>query len=256
MFFNLSKIVTFLLDPYFYIVLFLFVAIIGCHYQKKNKVLFFFIFIFFGIVTTNVFTNKVLFYLENLQPKQQLQQHYDAVIVLSGMLDLSLSDQHNFEFSAATDRILKGIELIKENRAEYLIISGGDGSFITTGKSEALLLAKFAQKWGVPQNRIIVEANSHNTFENALETSKIVTQLNLKKLLLVTSAFHMHRAIGCFKKQNLFPDVLAVDFRVSKNDNNDFRDYIPSSEGLSRLSFFTHEMVGIGVYYLTGKVFW
>ena len=207
-------------------------------------------------MTTDFITDKATNYLENLQQSSPLKNHYDAVIVLSGMLDLKLSNQQHLEFSSAADRIIRGIEIIKNKQADYLIISGGDGGLLSSGKSEAVLLANFARKWGVSEDKIIIEPNSKNTFENAQETAKIVQKYQFKQLLLVTSAFHMHRSIGCFKNQSLFPDLLPVDFRSVKNLLKDFRNYIPSSSGLYKLSFFIHEITGIIAYYLAGKAAW
>ena len=257
MFFNLSKIITFLLDPLFYIFLVLLIAILSSRYSKKVKGIFLLFFVISCAAATGFITNKAMGYLENLQQSSPLKNHYDAVIVLSGMLDLELSDQQNPEFSTAVDRIIKGIELIKNNRTDYLIISGGDGGLQSSGKSEAALLGDFAKKWGVPEDKIIIEPDSKNTFENALETAKIIQKYQFKQLLLITSAFHMHRSIGCFKNQNLFPDILLVDFRSSQDHpSKDFRNYIPSSSGLNKLSVLIHEITGIIAYHLTGKAAW
>ncbi|MBT4289834.1 MAG: YdcF family protein [Deltaproteobacteria bacterium] len=207
-------------------------------------------------VTTGFITNKAMGYLENLQQSSSLKDHYDAVIVLSGMLNLKHSNQQSLMFSTAADRIIKGIEIVKNKQADHLIISGGDGGLLSSGKSEAALLADFAKKWGVSEDKIIVEPDSKNTFENALETAKVIQKYQFKQLLLITSAFHMHRSIGCFKNQNVFPDLLLVDFRSRDTPSKDFRNYIPSSAGLNNLSVFIHEITGIIAYYLTGKAAW
>ena len=256
MFFSLSKIITFLLDPLFYIFLVLIIAILGSRYSKKLKGILLLFFIISATSTTDFVANKAIGFLENLQQSSNLKPHYDAVIVLAGMLDLTLSTRQNLEFSGAIDRILKGIELVKNETASYLLISGGDGGLNPSGKSEADLLAIFAMMSGVPEDKIIIESHSRNTFENALETNKIVQNYQFEELLLVTSAFHMHRSMGCFKNQNLNPDILMVDFHKVKDASIDFRNFIPSSRGLSKLSIFIHESIGIIAYYLTGKATW
>lgn len=232
------------------------ITIIGSRYSMRLKGILFLFFIITYALTTDFVANKGIGFLENLQQPSILKPRYDAVIVLTGMLDLKLSTPQNLEFAGGVDRIIKGIELVKNETASYLIISGGDGGLKSSGQSEAELLATFAMKWGIPEGKIITESNSRNTFENALEVEKIVQNYQFESLLLITSAFHMHRSFGCFKNQNLNPDLSLVDFHSVNKASADFRSFIPSSGGLSKLSLFIHESIGIVVYYLTGKASW
>jgi len=192
-------------------------------------------------------------FLERLRAPSTLKKHYDVVVVLTGMAELTQSDDSNVEFGAAVDRILKGIDLIKTNTADFLLISGGDGALISTGKSEAEILKRFAVRAGILEEKIIIDPISVNTYQNAVETMKLLESRNLKSVLLVTSAFHMFRADGCFKKQGIIADLLPVDFYSHSSVYKDFRDFLPSSQSLAIFNRFLHELVGITVYFLTGK---
>ncbi len=157
------------------------------------------------------------------------------------------------EFGSAVDRILTGIELVKNGTADFLLISGGDGALFDRGKSESEMLEAFAIRWGIPEQQILIDRNSRNTFENAVESRKIIQQHNFKKLLLVTSAFHMFRSSGCFKQQDLEVDVLPVDYYATAQISDDFRNYLPSTQALGRMNAAVHEIIGITAYSITGK---
>ncbi|MCP4750909.1 MAG: YdcF family protein [Proteobacteria bacterium] len=185
--------------------------------------------------------------LENLEKSSKTDEVYDAAIVLSGMVDLRISTEETIEFSGAVDRILAGVALINNGSAGHLIISGGDGSLVRQNRSEAELLQEFALGWGADKNRIIVDADSRNTYENALRSAELVRERKFDRVLLITSAFHMYRARGCFRQVGLDVDTLSVDYR-SSSEARDFRDYLPSSQALSQTSLTIHELVGIVVY--------
>ncbi|MCP4298671.1 MAG: YdcF family protein, partial [Proteobacteria bacterium] len=170
MFFYLSKLLTIFIDPLF---VFLFVLLFLILKIKQNRLIrnvLLAAWFIFSISSTKFIANGLLDKLERAVVPVKLEQSYEGVVVLSGMLHLNISSKSQLEFSRAADRILKGIELVKNGVAKKLLISGGTGSLTNPLKSEATLLAEFAIRQGVPKDKIIVEANSRNTYENAVET--------------------------------------------------------------------------------------
>lgn len=253
MFFYLSKISTFIIDPVFLLLFFTVLSWIFSRKRFRQKLKSLFIILVFYALSTEIVANGLFSILEKAVPPSRLQPPYDSVIVLSGM---TRSTGHpilsNIEFTDATDRILIGIKLVKENKADYLIITGGDGSLTQRNDPEAIALKKFAIEWGIDGDKIIVDAASRNTAENAINSVQIIRKKGFQKNLMVTSAFHMVRAKGCFKKAGLAVDVLPVDFRVAR-DALDFRAYLPSAPALKLSGEFIHETIGIFVYGLSGK---
>jgi uncharacterized SAM-binding protein YcdF (DUF218 family) len=79
---------------------------------------------------------------------------------------------------------------------------------------EADILARQLRLWGVEPQRLVSEGRSRNTRENALQSERIIREKGWKRLLLVTSAAHMPRALGCFEAVGLRPDTLVVDVRA------------------------------------------
>jgi len=252
MFFHVSKIITFLIDPLFAILVLLFVFIIRGTRRWKSRLIFLMIFAALYLGTTGLVANRLMFSLEHLVPPSAAGPKYDAVIVLSGMTGIQKQDTRQIEFSGAVDRILIGMQLLRENRAERMIISGGDGSLTQRQRPEAELLRDFAIQWGIEPMRIFIDTTSRNTYENAVRTADMAKGLKLGRSLLITSAFHMFRAWGCFQKAGLSVDGLPVDV-LAEVEFTDVRKRLPASGSLEKTNQVIHEVVGIFVYRLTGR---
>lgn len=253
MFFILSKISTFIIDPAFLLVLFTFLSWLVSKKRYRQKLKSFIIILLFYLFSTATTSNALFSLLENWEKPSPLADGYDSVIVLSGMTRSMINPTiKTVEFTDAVDRLLVGISRVKEGKAETIIISGGDGSLSQENPSEAVLLKSFAVKWGLEERRIIIDATSKNTYENALHSAEIIKRQGFKKNLLITSAFHMVRARGCFRAAGVSVDVLPVDYRVA-DVAGDFRDFIPSAPALEQSGLFIHELVGILVYGITNK---
>lgn len=253
MFFIISKIINFLIDPFTFI---LFSLMVGVLLLKGKRWVRWTLFcgVFLGyMLSTGFIANKAMVFLEDLKTGSELKNRYDVVVVLSGMVDLKNSNADRIEFGGAVDRILAGFEQLKSGRTDSLIISGGSGDLFDQSQSEATYLKTFLQTIGVPPDHIIVEANSRNTYENSVESKKLIEQRGDRSILLITSAFHMLRAEGCFVANGLRVDVLPVDYRGIRNAPYDMLDFFPSSHNLSKVSLVIHEMVGIVTYRIMGK---
>ena len=248
MFFSLSKILTFFIDPLVLILIFN----LFCLFKLKRKKIPLLFFACFYLLSIPFISQRLLYLLENTEKTSSLKSKYDVVIVLSGMVDLRSSDSTVIHFSESVDRILAGIKLVTSQRAGTIIISGGDSDLMQTDRSEAVLLGAFAQQMGVHKQQILLDQSSRNTFENAVNTAKLIKQHKFSRILLITSAFHMIRARGCFKKQGLEVDILPVDLRSSL-EIPDYRYFIPAAYALDESRLFFHELVGVIVYGITGK---
>ena len=119
-------------------------------------------------------------------------------------------------------------------KAPLIIVSGGN-VFLQEGiRPESAYTADLLQEWGIPQSAIIFEGNSRNTRENAVETSRLLKNRQLNRVLLVTSAFHMPRALATFRAVGIdaipSPSSISADIgpaNVAKLDpvSRRFRDY-------------------------------
>ena len=177
---------------------------------------------------------------------------YDAVIVLGGMVDADATERSGLpEYTHPVERILRGFEVVRDGRAPRVLISGGTLDPRPGALVEADILSRQLQLWGIPPERIVVEGRSRNTRENAVESERLIREKGWKKLLLVTSAAHMPRALGTFEAVGLKPDTLVVDVRA-----HEFHPRLawwqPRAANLSAGTDALRELFGRWVYRLRG----
>lgn len=138
-----------------------------------------------------------------LSPQSKLE-HADAIVVVSG--------------GQTTSRADKGIELYKDNQADNIIFSG---AALDDGPSNADAMKQQALDAGVAQSSIYTDEDSQDTYQNAVNTKKILDEINAKKIILVTSPYHQRRASDTFKnvlgKSYTVLNASAFDNRWSKS---------------------------------------
>jgi uncharacterized SAM-binding protein YcdF (DUF218 family) len=177
---------------------------------------------------------------------------YDAVVVLGGMVDLpAMHRSGEVELDDHADRVLKAYELVRAGRARNVLVSGGNANLRPGEAAEADVLAGELSRWGVPPSQIVVEGRSLNTRENAIESARLAAAHGWRTLLLVTSAAHMPRAVGCFRAVGLSPDTLPVDHRAV-NGAGSALGWIPRALVLSRSTDVLRELAGRVVYRALG----
>lgn len=140
---------------------------------------------------------------------------YDAVIVLGGAVDADATERSGLpEYNPAAERILRGFELLRDGHARQVLLSAGTLDTRPGALVEADVLARQLRLWGIAPERIVLEGRSRNTRENAVESERIIREKGWKRLVLITSAAHMPRALGTFEAVGLKPDTLVVDVRA------------------------------------------
>lgn len=171
-------------------------------------------------------------------------------IVLCGMMNVGHPVQDQYHFNSSVDRITEAIRLYNDGMIDKIIISGGSGTLGRPELQEAPRLASFARDMGVKPKDIIVENQSRNTHQNAEFCATLVQN---KSGILITSALHMRRALGCFAKEGLNVTPYPVDF-LSDPAKSEFEFYVPSAASLVLWNSIIKEMVGYGVYALIGYI--
>jgi uncharacterized SAM-binding protein YcdF (DUF218 family) len=176
---------------------------------------------------------------------------YDVVVVLGGIIDpVAMRRSGQVELTDAADRITQAAVLLRTGRARMALLSGGV-VFPQPGDppSEAVVLAGWLRDQGIPADRLVLEEKSRNTRENAIESAAIIAAHGWKRVLLITSAWHAPRALGCFRAVGLSPDLLAVDHR---SGNAGVFPWLPRASCLSASTDALREMFGGVVYRLMG----
>ena len=180
----------------------------------------------------------------------------EAIVVLSTGRVQPPGDDDASEWTDA-DRFYGGIELYKANKAPLPVFTGGWVPWQPNAKPEGEVLMRYAADLGIPRNRMLTTAKATNTEEE----SRAVANLLAKRLgtnaaprvLLVTSAFHMHRAQMLFTRAGLDAVPFPVDFQVSGGKTFTLMDLLPKGESLSQSETALREFYGLAFYRLFGE---
>jgi uncharacterized SAM-binding protein YcdF (DUF218 family) len=252
MFFILSKVLQYLLAPLVWI----FILIISSfmfknRIVKKRLILTAFLIL---ILFSNSFIQDEFMRAWELDAVKtsNIARKHDYGIVLTGMLTYD-NKFERINFLRSTDRILQALDLYKQGIIEKIFITGGSGEVLNQQNKEALILKDYLIRIGIPEKDILIESNSRNTYENAVETAKILQPANnFESYLLITSAFHMRRASACFKKQGFEFDIFVTDRYAGNRKYTLDHIIIPKPGTLSRWTLLIHEISGFIVYKIMG----
>jgi uncharacterized SAM-binding protein YcdF (DUF218 family) len=177
-----------------------------------------------------------------------------GIIVLGGGVNSWITAARGrLSTGEAGERILALEDLARRYPEAKLVYSGGSGALIESGDvPEADLVRQHAETLGIPAARIIAESRSRTTWENAVETRRLVTPGAGERWLLVTSAWHMPRAVGCFRQVGLDVTPYPVDYLTRGwNDALVLNGAIPT--GLERFDLAIREWIGLAGYRLSGR---
>lgn len=180
--------------------------------------------------------------------------NYEVAIVLGGGVFFDEQYQRT-NYGYNFHRYYDAMRLYKMGKVKKLLVTAGSGTLVNTHIKEAEHIRKLWLQFGVPDEDIIVEAQSRNTHENASETKKMLDSLGIEgKFLLVTSATHMRRALACFSKEG----IEAVPFCTDKKTGprRFYPDYllVPKSAAMGRWNVLLHEWIGCVSYKVAGYI--
>jgi uncharacterized SAM-binding protein YcdF (DUF218 family) len=254
MFFTLSKILYYAVMPITWILIILFYALKTQKEKNRKRALITAtaLLIFF----TNPFLANEAWLLWEHPPTPYSKLHqYDAAIILTGITSRDKSPHDRVYTNKGADRVLQPLHLYSEGYVKKIIISGGSGSINKKESTESSDLKKILLCSGVPEKDILVEEKSRNTHENAKFTRELLDKHpEYKKLLLVTSAFHIRRASGCFKKEGIEADVFSADF-YSIDRSFSLDDFlVPKEYSLYLWQKLFHEVLGYITYDIVGYI--
>lgn len=186
----------------------------------------------------------------------------EAIVVLGGSTYTQSPPRPWVEVSEAGDRVLYGAKLYQDGAAPLIVFSGGRIVWEGSGNSpsEAEDMAEIAMAMGIPERNIVREDESLNTYQNAVNTAKILQQRQIDTILLVTSALHMPRSVAIFEKQGFNVTPAPTDYWVSQKFLDDMRGIsvgtllyiLPDSTALDFFTKALKEYIGLAVYRLRG----
>ena len=199
--------------------------------------------------------NFVLYPLESrFPPWDPARGAPDGIVVLGGAIDGDLSAAHGVAvFRGAADRVIAAAELARRYPNARIIYSGGSGNLISDDAREADYAAAVFESLGVSKERLTMERRSRNTQENAEFSKAIAAPKSGERWLLVTSAYHMPRSVGLFRKAGFAVEPYPVDWRVGGRDDL-WNFWIIAVDGLDCVDTGIREWIGLVAYRATGKI--
>jgi uncharacterized SAM-binding protein YcdF (DUF218 family) len=251
MFFILSKILTFLINPLIWIIT-LFILCVAAKNPKSKKRLF-----SAALILTLFFSNSFIFdeairSWEIPAAPYKTLKHYEYGVVLGGM-SVYDSDLQRAQFYRGVDRLLQTVELYRMGFIKKIIFTGGSGRILHPEMKEGNYINRYFLYMGIPQEDFLIEAESQNTKENAVFTKSLLDNNNIKgELLLITSAFHMRRSLGCFRKAGMTVDPYSTDRFAGPRKFEFDHVFIPNIAAIEGWDNLIHEIAGFITYKMMG----
>jgi uncharacterized SAM-binding protein YcdF (DUF218 family) len=199
--------------------------------------------------------NLLLYPLESRFPPWDGKQGApDGIIVLGGAIEPDLSAAHGTPvFGPSFDRLIATAELARRYPNARIVFSGGNGSLDSSDPArEADFALPVFESFGISGDRLLMERRSRNTQENAAFTKTLVAPKQGERWLLVTSAYHMPRAIGLFRKAGFPVEPYPVDWRTGGRASL-FRPSRFFIGGIGRIDTALREWMGLFAYRITGR---
>ena len=254
MFFILSKILHFIISPLIWVFVLLLWSLLTKLPKRKKKLLIIACSLLYFFANPFINDEAFRWYEERNPTYDEISETYEVVIVLGGFT--SFDEQNGLEgFHASTDRFLHGLKLYKTGKAKKIMLVGGSGSIANSEEKEGVIMARFLADIGVPVEYIIIEKESKNTRENAINTAKILNEdFPDGKYLLVTSGYHMPRAKRCFQKVGIAVTPFSVDHVAGKRKFIFDHLFLPDTYTITKWETLFHEWVGFVTYKVLGYV--
>lgn len=197
--------------------------------------------------------NALMLPLEERFPKWEAKGGAPhGIVVLGGAISPDVSAARNdVALNEAAERMTAIAKLAREHPSARIVFTGGSGRLFG-GASEADFVTGLFESFGIPRDRIVLERRARNTVENAVNSKALIKPKPGERWLLVTSAHHMPRSVGIFRKAGFPVEAYPVDFRTPGQAG--LTDPFGSlASGLARTDTAVREWTGLVVYWLTGR---
>lgn len=257
MFFILSKVLAFFLNPFCWLIFFLLWALFTKSVTRRKRLLR--VILFGSVLLTNPFLARVAYRCWQINPVEISSLGkipYDGAIVLGGFGKENVEFEDRFQFSESANRLTQALELYHTGKVGKIIVTGGSAAILTEKTGEGEAVERFLGRLKFPQEGLLVEGASRNTYENAIMTAELLKKqgADQETFLLCTDGWHMRRARACFEKAGL----KVIPFSTSGerplfDEPTPNRLLVPDMRGFERWSRLAKEMVGLFVYRISGK---
>ncbi len=255
MFFTASKIFWFVANPLSFLTILLGVAaiLLATRWRMWGRRLIVAIVTFLAAFILLPMDQWLLYPLEQrfadfTQPPDQV----DGIVILGGSQSTQITAARGRpSFNDSAERMFALLSLIRRFPNAPIVFSGGSGDLLNRESKESDTVRLLLVEFGINPDRVLYEETSSNTYENAVFSKELAKPKPGQVWLLVTSAAHMPRSVGCFRAIGWEVVPLVVDFNTT--GLSWLRTSISPTYQLEKFGAGIHAWIGLAVYYLTGK---
>jgi uncharacterized SAM-binding protein YcdF (DUF218 family) len=177
----------------------------------------------------------------------------DGIVVLGGAFETIIAaTRPDIPLNEAAERMTASAELARRYPQARIVFTGGSGSLMFDGPTEGELARRFYAGLGIAPERLTIEERSRDTAENARFTKLLAEPKDGERWLLVTSAYHMPRSIGAFRKVGFMVEAYPVDYRTRGIEDLG-RPFASLGDGLRRSDTAVREWAGLVIYWFAGR---
>jgi uncharacterized SAM-binding protein YcdF (DUF218 family) len=177
----------------------------------------------------------------------------DGILVLGGSIDnFVAATRSDSQLNESAERMTATVSLARQYPAAKIAFSGGSGFLIADIQMEEPIAADLFEQLGLSRGRLILEDRSRNTAENAAFSKAVIKPKPGERWLLITSAYHMPRAIGSFRAVGFSVEPYPVDWRT-RGAEDQLRWFANLGDGLKRTDVAVREWIGLAAYRFTGR---
>jgi uncharacterized SAM-binding protein YcdF (DUF218 family) len=190
--------------------------------------------------------------LENRFPQPALPERIDGIIVLGGAIETGIAaDRNTLALNSNAERVVAFAALARRYPDAKLIFTGGSASLVRPDLKEADWLGPFLDAAGIPRARVVIERDSRNTDDNARMSKALMKPEPGQVWVMITSARHMPRSIGIFRRQGWAVTAYPVDYLTTREVGVSLG--FNFTGGLAALDAAAYEWFGLAYYRLSGR---
>jgi uncharacterized SAM-binding protein YcdF (DUF218 family) len=191
--------------------------------------------------------------LEDRFPRQAaLPADVVGLITVGGALDqITTKSRDQVALTGGAERLTEFVALARTHPGLRLVYTGGSGSPFHQDIKETTAAKRFFAEIGLDPARVLFEGESRDTYENAIRTAALVRPVPGQRWVVITSAMHLPRTVGVFRKAGFTVLPYPVDYQTREDDGGGLR--LGLTDGLTALDNGAHEWVGLIAYWLAGR---
>lgn len=231
------------------------IVALALHWRRAGLALAGVAFVSTWLVATPAFSHWLRLSLERAHQPLAVEQlpAAEAIVVLGSGVQPAVRPRAYPNLRYAADRVWHGARLYAAGKAP-LIITTGSRPYHDEGPTAADAAAEILGTLGVPADAIVAPGHSVSTYTDALIVRKILAERGLERVLLVTSALHMPRALATFQNAGIAVFPAATDFEVADVPYAGAHAWLPDNDAFWGTGRALYEYVGIAWYRLTDRM--